>query len=266
MEDGDPIPLLSALAHDGRLSVLRLLMRRLPGGARPSDLAAALGMKPNTLSMHVTALERVGLVRHERRGRAVYYLAEPRRMGALLDRLVAECRGRPDLGAPLAGQALAADRGAGAPGLRVLFLGTGNCARSILAEALLRADGRGAVLAASAGVAPARAVAPEVAALLGRLGHDLAPLRPKPLPGPGDAAVDLVVTLCDRAADAAAGLLPGLPVQSHWSLPDPLAAADPEAAVAEAYAGLARRVQALAALPGGLGAAGLQRRVDALAG
>ena len=86
---------LDVLAHPGRLAVFRLLARRGPGGVRPGEIADALGLKPNTLSVYVTALHDAGLVRSERAGRAVLYRVDLERFGGLIEYLVADCcRGR----------------------------------------------------------------------------------------------------------------------------------------------------------------------------
>src|SRR3546814_18813320 len=84
---------LTALGHPGRLAVFRLLARRAPGGVRPSEIAEALGLKPNTLSVHVTTLARAGLVRSERSGKSVFYRirSEERRVGK---ECVSTCRSR----------------------------------------------------------------------------------------------------------------------------------------------------------------------------
>ena len=102
MEMNDAATILSALAHEGRLSVFRLLARRAPEGVRPSEISEALELKANTLSVYLGALERAGLVHSQRQGRSVFYSVNLARMGGLIDFLAADCcRGRPDLCAPL---------------------------------------------------------------------------------------------------------------------------------------------------------------------
>ena len=64
---------LTALGHPGRLAVFRLLARRAPHGVRPSEIAEALDLKPNTLSVYVTTLTRAGILTTWREGRSVYY-------------------------------------------------------------------------------------------------------------------------------------------------------------------------------------------------
>jgi arsenate reductase len=140
---------------------------------------------------------------------------------------------------------------------KVLFLCTGNSARSILAEALLNRLGEGRVRAFSAGSQPRGEVHPEALALLQRHGFSLQGLRSKSwdvFAGTGTPAVDLVVTVCDDAARAAGEVCPiwpGGPLSAHWGIPDPAAVDGPECAAAfeTAYRRLAARIAALVALP-----------------
>ena len=110
----------------------------------------------------------------------------------------------------------------------VLFLCTGNAARSILAEALLNRVGEGRFRAFSAGVRPKGQIDPAALALLRARGFATADLRSKSwdeFAGPGAPRLDLVVVLCDPEAVSACPVWPGAPVQVHWSIPDPAAAA-----------------------------------------
>jgi arsenate reductase len=110
--------------------------------------------------------------------------------------------------------------------LRILFLCTGNSARSILAEALLNHFGEGRFAAVSAGTRPKGAVHPEAIRLLEQGGIDTANLASESVEkyaGPGARAIDLVVTLCDSAAAEPCPVLPGAPATVHWGLADPAA-------------------------------------------
>lgn len=140
--------------------------------------------------------------------------------------------------------------------LALLFVCTGNSARSILAEALANADGAGRLRAFSAGSHPAGAVHPLALDLLAAEGLPVAGLASKPwdsFAGPGAPRLDAVVTVCDAAAGEACPFFPGAPVQAHWGLPDPAAAtgdaAARQAAFAAAFRVLRGRIAALLARP-----------------
>ncbi len=119
----------------------------------------------------------------------------------------------------------------------VLFLCTGNSARSILAEAILNRIGAGKFRAFSAGSQPKGKVHPGALALLTKLGYETGDLRSKSwdeFSGPDAPAFDFVFTLCDSAASETCPVWFGTPMTAHWGLPDP-AAARGEAAVAAAF-------------------------------
>lgn len=261
---------LSTLGHEGRLTVFRLLARRAPDGVRPTEMVQALGMKPNTLSVYLSALERAGLVTSQRQGKSVFYRAQMNRMGALVDFLVADCcRGRPDLCATQTAKAMS-----GGPLMsetfNVLFICSGNSARSIFAEALLRDLGQGKFNVYSAGTKPQSKLNPFAVELLERNGHDVTGLRSKHMSEfqVEDAPVmDFVFTVCDTAANEECPPWHGQPLTGHWGLPDPVKAAGEDAekslAFAETYGQMRRRVMAFAALPfDQLDQLSLQKRVD----
>ena len=138
----------------------------------------------------------------------------------------------------------------------VLFLCTGNSARSILAEAILNKVGAGQFVAFSAGSQPKGQIHPEAKALLQSLGFDTAALRSKSwneFATPGAPALDFVFTVCDNAAGVACPFWPGQPMTAHWGIPDPAAAVGSPAEVAlafkDAYRMLSQRIGVFAALP-----------------
>jgi arsenate reductase (thioredoxin) len=140
--------------------------------------------------------------------------------------------------------------------LRILFLCTGNSARSILAEALANHLGEGRLSAASAGTRPKGTVHPRALALLERRGIETSGLRSESVEsyiGSGVQAIDLVVTLCDSAAAEPCPLLPGAPATVHWGLADPAAVQGSEEERAEAFERtldeLEARLRGLLALP-----------------
>lgn len=143
------------------------------------------------------------------------------------------------------------------PDLRnVLFLCTGNSARSIMAEALLNVLGEGRFRAFSAGSHPSGQVQPMAAELAQALGYDTANIRSKAwdeFAVPGAPEMDIVITVCDSAAGEACPVWLGHPAMAHWGVPDPVAATGDEEARRRAYvaafATLRRRVELLLALP-----------------
>lgn len=144
----------------------------------------------------------------------------------------------------------------------VLFLCTGNSARSILAESLLNQLGEGRFRAFSAGSQPKGEVHPLALGLLRELGHPVDGLRSKSVDefGGADAPVmDFVFTVCDNAAGEVCPIWPGHPMTAHWGIEDPAAAtgtpAQREQAFHTAFRLLANRIRAFIALP----LAGLER-------
>lgn len=138
----------------------------------------------------------------------------------------------------------------------VLFLCTGNSARSVIGEAILNRLGKGRFKAFSAGSQPKGAVNPHTLALLRNLNYDVSGLRSKSwteFAQPGAPDLDFVFTVCDAAAGESCPVWPGQPMTAHWGIPDPAAATgtDAEIAVAfdEAYRMLNRRIELFLALP-----------------
>lgn len=138
----------------------------------------------------------------------------------------------------------------------VLFLCTGNSARSILAEAILNRAGTGRFRAFSAGSIPKGEVHPGSLTLLKRLDYDTDFARSKSwdeFAGPDAPKMDFIFTVCGNAADEACPVWPGHPTSAHWGVPDPAAATGNEAeinlAFSEAYRMLSSRINAFVNLP-----------------
>ncbi len=138
----------------------------------------------------------------------------------------------------------------------VLFLCRGNSARSIMAEVILGALGKGRFRAFSGGSEPRGAVHPMTLALLKHLGFSTDGLRSKSwdeFAAPGCPVMDFVITLCDEAAGEVCPVWPGHPVTGHWGIPDPVAAAGTEVekmnAFRVAFKALENRIQLFLSLP-----------------
>jgi arsenate reductase len=255
MESIDLTDALSALAHEGRLAVWRALIAQEPEGLEAGRLAEALGLAPNTLSAQLAILSRAGLVVSARRGRFVVYRARPARLAALsheLGRLC--CGGRPDQCFPsslASGAMMSAHRS-----FHVLFLCTGNTARSVLAESILRKLGEGRFIAHSAGSQPKGVVNPWALKILEEEGFPTDGMRSKSwdeFAGPDAPTMDFVFTVCDSAAGEACPHWPGQPVTAHWGIEDPAAVEgsdlDKRRAFYDAFRYMRNRIAAFAALP-----------------
>lgn len=106
MELESAIERLSALAQPGRLAVFRLLVRAGPEGVAAGDIAAELGVPPNTLSAQLNVLSQAGLISGRRDGRSIIYAAEYESMSDLIVYLMEDCcRGRAEICAPVLGAA-----------------------------------------------------------------------------------------------------------------------------------------------------------------
>ena len=138
----------------------------------------------------------------------------------------------------------------------VLFLCTGNSARSIMAEAILNKVGAGKFRAHSAGSQPKGSLHPETLRLLRSLGYNIFDFRSKSwaeFVAPQAPKFDFVFTVCDNAAAESCPVWPGQPMTAHWGIPDPAEATGTPAEVSlafkEAYRLLNQRIGIFAALP-----------------
>jgi protein-tyrosine-phosphatase/DNA-binding transcriptional ArsR family regulator len=194
------------------------------------ELTELVGQPQNLVSYHLGKLRTAGLVSTRRSsadGRDAYYAADLTRIGALLSSTAQTLHPglvRPQLpdGRPLPGTPERA---------RVLFLCTGNSARSQIAEALLRERSGGLVGAASAGSHPKPLHPDAVRAAAEVCGIDLGGQRSKHLGVFADERFDWVITLCDRVREVCPEF-PGHPEAVHWSMPDPSAAGGGDAGYA----------------------------------
>lgn len=156
--------------------------------------------------------------------------------------------------------------------LNVLFLCTGNSARSIIAESLLNHRGHGRLAGYSAGSFPKGEVHPLALELLGSMKLPTVGLRSKSwdeFSKPGAPRMDFVFTVCDNAAGEVCPVWPGQPMTAHWGIADPAAATGPEkerrAAFRTAFSELDSRIKLFASLPiQALDRTKLQERLNAI--
>jgi arsenate reductase len=154
----------------------------------------------------------------------------------------------------------------------VLFLCTGNSARSILAEAILKHKARGAFTAYSAGSHPSGAVRPEALTQLAEAGLPTDGLRSKSwheFATPDAPRMDFVLTVCDNAANEPCPFWPGQPMTGHWGIADPAAVVGTPEEIARAYRDaftvLDRRISLFLALPfATLQQLSLQREIESI--
>ena len=154
--------------------------------------------------------------------------------------------------------------------LNVLFLCTGNSARSILAECILNREGKGRFKGYSAGSHPTGKVHPLARALLERRSFPTEDLRSKSwdeFTGPDAPEIDFVITVCDNAAGEACPIFPGHSLKAHWGLPDPAAAkgtpTEQALAFAETFRMLSSRINTLVNLTiDSSDRIGLQQKLD----
>jgi protein-tyrosine-phosphatase len=154
--------------------------------------------------------------------------------------------------------------------LNVLFLCTGNSARSIIAEAIMNREGRGRFRAYSAGSHPKGEVNPNTIRLLEGLHYRTDELRSKSwdeFERPGAPKLDFVFTVCDDAAEEVCPIWPGQPMTAHWGMPDPATAPGSPAEIALAFADtyrmMSHRLELFMSLPmSSLDRLSVQRRLD----
>lgn len=218
MSDRVPVPLLMRMAaHPLRWALMTELAS---SDRRVRELVAAVDEPQNLVSYHLRLLRTTGLVVARRSsfdGRDTYYHLD-----------LARCATAFGAAAAALHPALApTDRG-WPMGSSVLFLCTGNSARSPMAEALLRYR-TGGIQVASAGSHPAPRLHPNTARVLRKeYGIDLEPRQPQSLDAVAGRRFDYVITLCDKIREVPRDH--GSAVTMHWSLPDPSAAADTDRA------------------------------------
>lgn len=270
-----PIPnRLSTLGHPQRLALFRLLMRRYPDRVPATELAHALDLKPNTLSTYVNALMQAGLITQERVGTSLRYAIHMDAVRETFDYLLRDCcRGRPEICSPLTFSGFDGDSHMTDRKYNVLFICTGNSARSIFAESILRKEAGERFVAYSAGTKPRSELNPFAVEVLEHKGHDVSILSGKNLSvfqGEDAPDFDFVFTVCNQAANEECPAWTGQPVSAHWGLPDPVkvegSRAEKSLAFHQSYGTLLNRIKAFTALPiASLDRIALQKAVDDIA-
>lgn len=262
---------LSTLGHPQRLALFRLLMRRYPDRVPATELAQALGLKPNTLSTYVNALKQAGLITQERVGTSLRYAIDMEAARETLDYLLNDCcRGRPEICAPTAYPSSIGDTPMTDRKYNVLFICTGNSARSIFAESILSDLAGDRFVAYSAGTKPRSELNSFALEVLEQKGHDVGVLRSKNVAEfqTDDAPdFDFVFTVCDQAANEDCPAWHGQPISAHWGLPDPVKVSGTDAekslAFQQTYGALRNRMIGFTALPiASLDRISLQKAID----
>lgn len=215
-----PLDFLQLVAEPHRWRVLSELTR---SDRRVGELTELLGEPQNLVSYHLAELRRAGLVSARRSSsdrRDTYYRIEPRRCGELLSSVGDALQPGMRL-APFTPDAVGIGRGRAS---KVLFLCTGNSARSQMAEALLEQLAERRATARSAGSHP-KELHPNAVRVMAERGIDISGRRSKPLTRFARTAFDHVITLCDKVREVCPGF-PGQPTTAHWSFADPAAEGD----------------------------------------
>jgi arsenate reductase len=277
MESTEAAAAFGALSQPTRLELMRMLIAEGANGLPAGDIGARLGVPPSTMSFHLSALERAGLLQSTRQGRHIVYAVRIATLRHLLGFLTETCcGGRPELCGDIARlfpPIPEEDKGM-TPAFNVLFLCTHNSARSIMAEALLHKVGGDRFRAYSAGSEPIAAPLPEVIARLRAFGHDTTLLRSKSwneFTGPSAPRMDFVITLCDTLDGQVCPDFGALVVTGAWPLPDPAkfsgSPVERATMLNELYASLRRRLEIFTALPfASLDRMAIKARLDDLGG
>jgi ArsR family transcriptional regulator, arsenate/arsenite/antimonite-responsive transcriptional repressor / arsenate reductase (thioredoxin) len=235
IEDLSPLRFLQLVAHPLRWRILRELA---VSDRRVRELTALLAEPQNLVSYHLRQLHAAGLVAARRSaadGRDNYYCVDLARCGELLGATGAALHPALVLAPVVPPQV---PTGANARPARILFLCTGNSARSQMAEALAEHLGAGAVTAWSAGSHP-KALHPNAVRVMADRGIDLSGHRSEHLRVYARRRFDAVVTLCDRVREVCPEF-PGPAPRMHWSMADPSAAAGQGASDEASYPAFVR--------------------------
>ncbi len=246
-------------------------MRRCPNEVPAGEIADALNLKASTASTYLAALTQVGLILQRRDGTRLLYAVNLDAVRDVVSGLVLDCcHGRTDLCPPQFSELVNSITPQTDTKFNVLFVCTGNSARSVFAETILRDLAGDRFVAYSAGTAHRSELNPFALDVLKAKGHDVTPLRSKNIgefQGSDAPKMDFVFTVCDRAANENCPTWPGQPVSGHWGMPDPVKASGTDAemrlAFHQTYGALHNRITAFTSLSFDLLDRGtLQKHVD----
>lgn len=276
MEKHDIVATLMALAQESRLDIFRYLVQAGNQGAAAGQISRQLGLAPTTLSFHLKAMLHAEIVKCQRQSRCLIYTVNCTKVRRLLTFLAANCDQDKPINASQGGLVvpnthidqhmhthndhLPNNHSEGemmsAPIFNVLFICTGNSARSIMAESLINYWGQGRFRGYSAGSHPTGVVHPLALELLKRQNMDVTESRSKSWDefATDDAPkMDFVFTVCSRAAGETCPIWVGHPTTAHWGVEDPAAlkGSDIEQiqAFRDAFLILERRIKIFVSLP-----------------
>lgn len=269
MKKQEMIAALSALAQETRLDIYRHLIQVGRQGLPAGDIAKYFQLPAATLSFHLKTLKQAGLVTYRRENRSLIYTACYDTMHALLAYLTNNCcAGETNVSdVPIcrdsavylqqtvlqsAGESFMNEK----THYNVLFLCTGNSARSIMAESLLNHWGAKQFYGYSAGSYPKGEIHPKAVQLLTHLNMPTTGLRSKSwdeFAQPEAPVMDFIFTVCDNAAAETCPTWPGQPVSAHWGVADPAAVEGDDAqqmrAFRQALNELQNRIKIFVSLP-----------------
>ena len=249
---------LGALAQEHRLAAFRLLVQAGGEGMSAGALGTSLGLVPSSMSFHLAQLAHAGLISVRRQSRSLIYSADYSAMNALMAYLTENCCGGVDCASTAfcnpSQEHPMPEPDSPEPVYNVMFLCTGNSARSILAESILSHIGHGRFRSFSAGSDPKGAVHPMALKVLADYGYPHQGYRSKSwaeFAAPDAPRMDFVITVCDNAAGEACPVWPGQPVTAHWGIDDPAAVSGDSQLLAfvQAFQYLRRRIELFVALP-----------------
>ncbi len=258
MDKSTAVTVLSALAQGTRLDIFRHLAQNGPQPA--GQVGEPFGLPLATLSFHLKTLQQAGLLDCRREGRQLIYQARCDVIVALMAYLTEHCCNLSVIDSttliPLETLSRKPATMNQESVYNVLFLCTGNSARSVLAEAVMNRLGQGRFRAFSAGSFPTGQVHPLTLKLLGLQGIPIEGLRSKSwseFATPDSPPLDFVFTVCDKAAQEVCPVWPGQPMSAHWGVEDPAAAEGDEAqkmlAFRKALRELENRIKIFMSLP-----------------